>query len=83
MLLKILCILVCLYFFICSLDLLATAFRLVGGRNTGQVFAQSDLMQNPVVGVMLGLLATVLVQSSSTTTSIIVGMVASEILSVR
>jgi hypothetical protein len=32
-------------------------------------------MQNPVVGVMIGVLVTVLVQSSSTSTSIIVGLV--------
>ncbi len=31
--------------------------------------------QNPVVGVMIGVLVTVLVQSSSTSTSIIVGLV--------
>lgn len=73
---------VCLYFFICSLDFLATSFRLLAGRNTGKVFSQSSLLQNPIVGVMLGILATVLVQSSSTTTSIIVGMVASGILEV-
>ena len=39
--------------------------------------------QNPIVGVMLGVLSTVLVQSSSTTTSIVVGMVAADILKVR
>jgi hypothetical protein len=39
--------------------------------------------QNPIVGLMLGILATVLVQSSSTTTSIIVGIVASGILKVE
>lgn len=32
-------------------------------------------MQNPVVGLMIGILVTVLVQSSSTSTSIIVSMV--------
>ena len=34
------------------------------------------IFQNPVVGVMIGVLVTVLVQSSSTSTSIIVGLVA-------
>lgn len=34
-------------------------------------------MQNPVVGLMIGILVTVLVQSSSTSTSIVVSMVAS------
>eukprot|EP00095_Tigriopus_kingsejongensis_P005179 maker-scaffold237_size242172-snap-gene-1.34 protein:Tk05179 transcript:maker-scaffold237_size242172-snap-gene-1.34-mRNA-1 annotation:"sodium-dependent phosphate transporter" len=80
--LKVVLVLTCLYFFICSLDFLATSFRLLGGRNTGKVFSQSELLKNPIVGVMLGVLATVMVQSSSTTSSIIVGMVASDILSV-
>jgi sodium-dependent phosphate cotransporter len=47
------------------------------------VFSQSELLQNPIVGLMLGILVTVLLQSSSTTTSIIVGMVAGQILTVR
>jgi sodium-dependent phosphate cotransporter len=42
---------------------------------TGEIFQQSDLLQNPVVGVMIGILTTVLVQSSSTSSSIIVSMV--------
>ena len=32
-------------------------------------------LQNPIVGLMIGVLVTVLVQSSSTSTSIIVGLV--------
>ncbi|CAG0897456.1 unnamed protein product [Darwinula stevensoni] len=75
-------ILVCLYFFICSLDLLASSFRLLGGRAAGEIFKQ-DVLQNPVVGVVIGILATVLVQSSSTSTSIVVSMVTSGIMEVR
>ncbi|XP_063693949.1 sodium-dependent phosphate transport protein 2B-like [Bolinopsis microptera] len=37
-------------------------------------------MSNPIVGLMLGVLVTVLVQSSSTSTSIIVAMIAAGIL---
>ena len=40
------------------------------------VFFESDLISNPIVGVMLGVLVTVVVQSSSTSTSIMVGLVA-------
>ena len=80
---RIVAVLLLLYLFICSLDLLASAFRLLSGRSTGRVFAQTEILQNPVVGVMLGVLATVAVQSSSTTTSIIVGMVAADILTVQ
>lgn len=65
-----------LYFFVCSLDLLSLGFRLVGGSTAGEIFRQSSILQNPIVGLMIGILTTVLVQSSSTSTSIIVGMVA-------
>lgn len=66
-----------LYFFICSLDLLSTAFRLLGSRAVGRFFSDNQLLHNPVVGLMIGVLVTVLVQSSSTSTSIVVTMVAS------
>jgi len=73
---KTLALLLLLYLFVCSLDLLSLGFRLVGGKTAGEIFKKSELLQNPVVGVMIGVLTTVLVQSSSTSTSIIVGMVA-------
>ncbi|XP_062574632.1 sodium-dependent phosphate transport protein 2B-like [Saccostrea cucullata] len=76
-------IFVCLYFFICSLDFLSSAFRLLGGKAAGKVFQNSELIQNPVCGLMIGVLVTVLVQSSSTTTSIVVSMVAADILTVK
>ncbi|KAF0305064.1 Sodium-dependent phosphate transport protein 2B [Amphibalanus amphitrite] len=74
---KIITLLGLLYLFICSLDFLSQAFRLIGGRSASQVFSSSELLTNPVVGLMMGCLVTVLVQSSSTSTSIIVSMVAS------
>lgn len=48
------------------------------GKTAGRVFQDSELIRNPVCGVMIGLLSTVLVQSSSTTTSIVVSMVAAD-----
>ena len=44
---------------------------------SGQAFSDSELLRNPIAGLMIGILATVLVQSSSTSTSITVTMVAS------
>lgn len=76
--LKFLSILLLLYFFVCSLDLLSSAFRLVGSRAVASIIADSDLLKSPVVGLMIGVLITVLVQSSSTSTSIVVTMVGSE-----
>ncbi|ELU01605.1 hypothetical protein CAPTEDRAFT_182218 [Capitella teleta] len=77
-------LLVCLlYLFICSLDFLSSSFRLLGGKAAGEIFSSNQLLQNPVAGLMIGVLATVLVQSSSTSTSIVVTMVASGLLPVR
>ena len=75
--LKILFLVALLYIFICSLDLLSTAFRLLGSRAVGRFFSDNQLLHNPVVGLMIGVLVTILVQSSSTSTSIVVTMVAS------
>ena len=49
---------------------------------SGGVFRGNSLLSNPIVGLMIGVLFTVLVQSSSTCTSVIVSMVASGILDV-
>ncbi|KAB7497399.1 Sodium-dependent phosphate transport protein 2A [Armadillidium nasatum] len=76
--------LVCLlYFFVASLNLLASSFRLIGGRTASAVFQNSELLGNPVVGLMIGVLVTVVVQSSSTSSSIIVSMVAANFLDVQ
>merc|ERR1712168_1525576 len=72
---KVISLLTCLYFFICSLSFLSDSFRILGGKNIGALFSDSELLTNPVVGLMIGVLVTVLVQSSSTSTSIIVGLV--------
>ena len=72
---KVISLLTCLYLFVCSLSFLSDSFRILGGRNIGSLFSNSELLQNPIVGLMIGVLVTVLVQSSSTSTSIIVGLV--------
>lgn len=73
--LKTLGILVALYLFICSLTFLSTSFRILGGRNLSKLFSSSELLSNPIVGIMIGILVTVAVQSSATSTSIIVALV--------
>lgn len=77
-LVKIFLLIILLYLFFCSLSFLGNAFRLLGGLAAGEAFASNKLLTNPVAGLMIGILATVLVQSSSTTTCIIVTMVASQ-----
>ena len=77
--LRVLALLTYFYFFVCSLSFLSDSFRILGGKNIGALFSNSELLQNPVVGLMIGVLVTVLVQSSSTSTSIIVGLVATDV----
>jgi len=72
-----------LYFFICSLSFLASGFRLVAGRQAGQIFRNSEVFNNPIAGMLIGVLVTVLVQSSSTSTSIVITMVAADLFTVR
>ncbi|GFN92273.1 sodium-dependent phosphate transport protein 2b [Plakobranchus ocellatus] len=52
------------------------------GKTAGQAFS-SGVLSNPVAGLMIGVLATVLVQSSSTSSSIVVTMVGSNIIPVK
>ena len=66
-----------LYIFVCLLTFLTDAFRLLAGKSAGDVFAGNEVLHNPVVGLMIGVLFTVLVQSSSTCTSVIVSLVSS------
>ncbi|TRZ22292.1 hypothetical protein HGM15179_004862 [Zosterops borbonicus] len=72
-----------LYLFVCSLDVLSSAFQLAGGKVAGDIFKDNAILSNPVAGLVVGILVTVLVQSSSTSTSIVVSMVSSGLLEVR
>eukprot|EP00339_Tiarina_fusa_P009233 CAMPEP_0117066914 /NCGR_PEP_ID=MMETSP0472-20121206/46819_1 /TAXON_ID=693140 ORGANISM="Tiarina fusus, Strain LIS" /NCGR_SAMPLE_ID=MMETSP0472 /ASSEMBLY_ACC=CAM_ASM_000603 /LENGTH=840 /DNA_ID=CAMNT_0004788209 /DNA_START=210 /DNA_END=2732 /DNA_ORIENTATION=- len=60
----------CLYVFGLGLDFLSSGAKVMAG-----CFGSSV---NPVAGVMVGILATVLLQSSSTTTSIVVALVGAD-----
>ncbi|KAG5849742.1 hypothetical protein ANANG_G00074940 [Anguilla anguilla] len=72
-----------LYMFVCSLDVLSSAFQLVGGKAAGDIFQDNAVLSNPVAGLVIGVMVTVLVQSSSTSSSIIVSMVSSGLLEVQ
>ena len=74
---RFLSVLLLLYIFVCSLTFLTDAFRLLAGQSAGEIFAGNEVLSNPVVGLMIGVLFTVLVQSSSTCTSVIVSLVSS------
>jgi len=65
-----------LYFFLFGLELLGNSAKVMGGCKAGELFGDDT---NPIAGLMVGMLATVLLQSSSTTTSIVVSLIGSAI----
>ncbi len=68
-----------LYLFLVGVGLLERGIGHLGRGFTDSLFQG---VHNPLVGLLVGILATVLVQSSSATTSTIVGLVAAGVLSV-
>ena len=77
---RIVFVLLLIYCFLVSIGLMGAAFK-----GFGKAFAEQLIQttSNPFVGLFIGILATSLVQSSSTTTSIVVGMVGSGVLTVN
>lgn len=69
-----------LYFFLFGLDMLGSGAKVMGGCTAGELFGDDT---NPVAGLMVGILATVFLQSSSTTTSIVVSLVGAGSVSVN
>ena len=71
--LKTLAIIVILYLFLVSIGMIGSAFK-----GMGKEFAMQLIQSNagPLIGLFIGILATSIIQSSSTTTSLVVGMVA-------
>ena len=69
-----------LYFFLFGLDLLGSGSKVMGGCSAGALFGDDV---NPIAGLMIGILATVFLQSSSTTTSIVVSLVGAGTVSVN
>ena len=53
-------------------------FFVYSGKQASEFLGSEYVLQNPVTGLMIGVIVTVLVQSSSTSTSIIVSMVGAE-----
>jgi len=68
-----------LYLFLLSIDMMGTSMKMFG-----KGFSESLIVStsNPVVGLFIGILATAIIQSSSTTTSIVVGLVGGGALTV-
>tara|TARA_B100000131_G_scaffold310065_1_gene341304 strand:- start:1781 stop:2884 length:1104 start_codon:yes stop_codon:yes gene_type:complete len=72
--LKIFGVLLALYLFLVGIKGLSSGIKMLGGDFANQIMTTTS---NPFISLLVGILATTLFQSSSTTTSIIVGMVSS------
>ncbi|HJD44180.1 MAG TPA: Na/Pi symporter [Candidatus Paenalcaligenes intestinipullorum] len=66
-------VLALIYLLICAVGLIGTGFEEATGGRAKELFSFAT---NPYVGLVIGIVATALIQSSSTVTSLIVGMVA-------
>ncbi|KAL7467473.1 hypothetical protein ACHAXS_007723 [Conticribra weissflogii] len=69
-----------LYFFLIALELLGSSAKVLTGCAAGGLFGDNF---NPIAGLVIGELCTALLQSSSTTTSIIVSLVGAQAVSVK
>tara|TARA_Y100001970_G_scaffold136971_1_gene168563 strand:+ start:1239 stop:2342 length:1104 start_codon:yes stop_codon:yes gene_type:complete len=70
--LKIIGVFLALYLFLVGIKGLSSGIKMLGGDFANQIMTTTS---NPFISLLVGILATTLFQSSSTTTSIIVGMV--------
>ena len=70
---------VLLYVFLVAIALIGESFKLIGGGAVTDIFGA---VGHPITALLVGMLATAVLQSSSTTTSIIVGLVAAGVLDI-
>jgi sodium-dependent phosphate cotransporter len=69
-----------LYLFFFSIELMSTAFKMAGRGFAEQLI---NMVSDPLAGLLIGFVATGIIQSSSTTTTIVVGLVASGTLTIE
>ncbi len=77
---RFLLVMVLLYLFLLAITVIETGFK-TAGKPLAEVLLATTT--NPFLGLMIGIIATTIIQSSSTTTSIVVGLVAAEALNLR
>ncbi|MFQ5600180.1 MAG: Na/Pi symporter [Candidatus Krumholzibacteriia bacterium] len=77
---RVLSVLGLLYIFLLSIGFIETGFK-TGGKPLAEALISTTT--NPFIGLFIGILATSLIQSSSTTTSLVVGLVAADALTLR
>lgn len=81
--LKLLAILSTLYFFMWSTSLLSQAFNLISYHYVGHFIINSGFLKNPIIGIMIGIITTVLFQSSGAVISVLVTIVGSGLIDVE
>ena len=72
-LVRLLTVVLLLYLFLVGVNGLGSGFKLLSRDLVGSFFAATE---NPFIGLMVGILATTMMQSSSVTTALVVGLVA-------
>ena len=73
-------LLIFLYLFFLSLEMMGGSLKLFGKDFSKSLIASTS---HPFIGLFIGILATSIIQSSSSTTSIVVGMVAEGVLNIE
>ena len=68
-----------IYIFLVGVSMLESGIKVMGADTQASLF---ESVNNPIAGLFVGILGTVLVQSSSASTSVVVGLVASGALGV-
>ena len=63
-----------IYIFLVGVSMLESGIKVMGADTQASLF---ESVNNPIAGLFVGILGTVLVQSSSASTSVVVGLVAS------
>ncbi|XP_070534140.1 sodium-dependent phosphate transport protein 2B-like [Ptychodera flava] len=76
-------VMIFLYVFIVALTLMGNGFSLLGLTAAGVASMNNSLLKSALVCLVIGILVTVLLQSSSATTSIVVCMVAANVIEVK
>lgn len=78
--LRIVTVVVLLYFFLVAIQLMSEGFKLLGSDFAERLVQATS---HPVVALFIGILATAVIQSSSVTTSMVVGLVSAGALSIE
>ena len=75
--------LICFYFFICALELLTTSFKLLVGNSSIKGWLKSVETYSYPALMMVGVVGTMLVQSSSAFTSVVVAAIAAKTIDLK